>query len=790
MAARRCLAFGLLLAGFAPYSRADAPVAAYIFPAGGQRGTTVAVRVGGLNLNSKASFEILGAGVQAPAEVCRMETLWLEGPLLPLPDSQQAEDYPKDYAARIAIDPGAALGPRAWRLWTAQGASGSLPFVVGDLPEIVEQESDASDAPPQPVTLPVTINGRIFPREDVDRWSFRLSAGTVLNASVDALRLGSPLDPWVEALDDRGIRCAESAPAADCDARLVFAAPRDGTYTIKIHDVNVKGGQAYTYRLTLATGPSIVAVFPLGGRRGTTVAFARDGVGLARPDCPIVLPTEGAGAGPLTVRLPFPDGGFAPLEIDDLPELLEAEPNDALPQAARLVAPAVANGRIQDAGDVDTWMVPMEQGQSYRIELRARRLGSRLDALLGVLDSTGKERARSETAPGLLGDPGLTFRAPDTGVHFIQVRDRFRSRSGMTLGYRLVVQPAPADDFRLFLASDTLSVPRGGTAKLKVDVERQGAFAGPITLTALGLPPGVSVSGTSVGPGARSVELTFKAESSAPIRSLPLAIRGRAEIGGTALERTAIRAPAPGLPEIDSVRLAVALPTPFQIGGPVDYNWWPRGSVRHRRYRIVRNGFAGPINVQLADRQARHLQGITGPVITVPEGVEEFDFAVTFPPWMELGRTSRTVVAASGVVREPDGSEHEVSFSSPRAETQIVAVVGPGRLGLEVPRTSTAVTPGRTSEVPLRIARAEGIDGPVRVEIVASPWLRGLSAEPLVLDSAHEEGILRLICGPEPARFPTAQLLLRASALVGTDSVTAEAWLTLVMDAAPAAAER
>ena len=28
--------------------------------------------------------------------------------------------------------------PRAWRVWNAQGAAGSLPFVVGDLPEIVE----------------------------------------------------------------------------------------------------------------------------------------------------------------------------------------------------------------------------------------------------------------------------------------------------------------------------------------------------------------------------------------------------------------------------------------------------------------------------------------------------------------------------------------------------------------------------------------------------------------------------------------------------------------------------
>jgi hypothetical protein len=112
------------------------------------------------------------------------------------------------------------------------------------------------------------------------------------------------------------------------------------------------------------------------------------------------------------------------------------------------------------------------------------------------------------------------------------------------------------------------------------------------------------------------------------------------------------------LPEIDSIRLAIGLPTPFEISGPVDYNWAPRGTARHRRYKIVRNGFEGPLEVRLADRQARHLQGITGPVVTVPEGIDEFDYHVTLPPWMEIGRTSRTVVMAIGVLREPDGTEH------------------------------------------------------------------------------------------------------------------------------------
>src|SRR5579859_7825815 len=138
-------------------ANADPPVASYLFPAGGQRGTTVPVHVGGLNLNSQCGFELLGPGVTADRIVKRIPTLWFEGPILPLPESQQVEDYPKDMAGKIVIAANAPLGVRPGRVWTAQGAASGLAFVVGDLPEIVEKESDGPKAPAS-VALPVTIN--------------------------------------------------------------------------------------------------------------------------------------------------------------------------------------------------------------------------------------------------------------------------------------------------------------------------------------------------------------------------------------------------------------------------------------------------------------------------------------------------------------------------------------------------------------------------------------------------------------------------------------------------------
>jgi len=169
------LSLALLLLAAAPL-RANPPEASYLFPAGGQRGTSVKVKVGGLFLYDKCRWELLGAGVTANKELKRIPTVWFEGPLLPLPDSQRAEDYPKDMAGEIAIAQDAALGLRYARLWNSQGATPSLQFMVGDLPEIVEDEIDGDPVPVR-VNLPLTINGRIFPRGNIDIWSFEAKQG-------------------------------------------------------------------------------------------------------------------------------------------------------------------------------------------------------------------------------------------------------------------------------------------------------------------------------------------------------------------------------------------------------------------------------------------------------------------------------------------------------------------------------------------------------------------------------------------------------------------------------------
>ncbi len=222
---------------------AETPSASYIFPAGGQRGTTVNVNIGGHYLHDACDFEMLGPGIQASGEIRRATTTrWFEGPVIPLPDSQQKENYPRDQSGSVTIANDAPVGVRRWRVWTSQGVTESMKFIVGDLPEIIEDESDG-DPIPTTVTLPLTINGRIFPREDVDIWSFEGTAGKSYTCEVVASRLGSPLDSRLEVTGPAGNRIAENTDGIGMDSLLRFTAPSDGVYQVRIHDINFDGLQ-------------------------------------------------------------------------------------------------------------------------------------------------------------------------------------------------------------------------------------------------------------------------------------------------------------------------------------------------------------------------------------------------------------------------------------------------------------------------------------------------------------------------------------------------------------------
>jgi len=778
--------------------QADEPTASYIFPAGGQRGTTVEFHVGGHYLHDKAAFHIDWSPGEYSRKLSRQpHTLWFEGPLLPLPESQQKEDYPVDHRGTIRIAADAREGIRWWRVSTSQGVTSGMPFIVGELPEITEQEIEGRPIPAE-VNLPVTINGRIYPREDIDIWTFTAEAGEVISCEVAAQQLKSPLDATMQVTGPTGTVIARCDDASGRDPQLAFTAPESGQYAVHLGDADLGGLQHYIYRLTLQRGPVVQAVYPLGARAGTHLSVELIGTGLPETLRQLEIP---AGIGPHVIQFPsliqlrqleipagigpvfrLPAAAHLPFEISELPEVIEQEPNND-PQSGRPASVGtILNGRIQQAADSDFWQLSLKKGVAVQLKISASQLRSPLDSVLQVFDQAGKMVAESDDAAGGVPDSLLTFQPPEDGVYSVRVSDRFDGRGGPQFGYRLRVQEAGTLQpfFRLRIPADALNLKRGGEAKVKVMADRQNGHTEAIPLQVGGLPPGVAVEGTEIAAGKNEAQLTFKAEATARIDVSAVRIRGTQQRDGLSAEVLATTEGTDPFAASEDLWLAVTVPTPFRFVGDFETRYAARGSAFTRRYRIERGGYEGPLQVSLAERQTRHLQGVTGPVIEVPAGQTEFEYTVSLPPWMEIGRTSRTCLMAVGQVTTEDGRAHNVSYTSFEQNDQIIVLVDPGRMNLRLERNTLLAVGGTAAQLGFEVQRGSDSAGPLQVELLLPRHMQGISCDAVQLTGQQSTGVLTLRFAADNVGPLNMPLLVRATTGSGAARTIAEATLTVL----------
>ena len=379
-----------------------------------------------------------------------------------------------------------------------------------------------------------------------------------------------------------------------------------------------------------------------------------------------------------------------------------------------------------------------------------------------MVDPDGRVVAENDDAFGA--DSFVRFTAAADGKYGVRIRDANGS-GGPAYVYRLTLTTAPyvepkaapefkatAPGFRLVLAAvkpqageapDALTLNRGGQVKIRVVAERFGGFADAIPITIDGLPVGVKATNTTIAAKQNQVDVTLTAEKTAAVGAVRLTVRSGTVTAAVTSPNSPLRGEGRVGSDVDTVLLAVALPTPFKIVGDFDMRWAARGSVYRRKYRLERNGFDGPVEISLADRQARHLQGVTGPVVTVPPGVSDFEYPITLPPWMETGRTCRVCVQGVGVVKE-GAAEYVVGFSATSQNDQMIAVVETGRLGIDASKSSLAATPGGSTTLTVKVARGKGVTGPAKVELVLPPHVHGVRADPVSIAADQSSAIFTI----------------------------------------------
>jgi Bacterial pre-peptidase C-terminal domain len=506
------------------------PTLTHQFPAGAKRGTKVTVTCAGA-FAWPVMVRAPGLDVTVAAESGKLDVA-----------------IPEDLAA-----------DRAWiRLYTAEGASAALPFLIGSYNEIAEKEPNNTPSAAQALAeTNVTING-LLEGADVDGFAVTLSAGQTLVATLDANgRLGSPMDAMMQIVSPDGIVLAENNDDVDLDPRIVFTAPKAGTYIVRLFafpsapdtTIAFRGGANYIYRLTLATGPYISHAIPQSATLSSGQPAAAGDVEIFGWNIPAgtKLPVVGFGGARLAEAPEFEaladlrNMSEARVGIAFAPNLggaarVRLVPQGAVPGVAQtdkanppvLAVPTTVTGWLRKPKQTDVYRLPLKKGQQALVVLEARSAGFPLDPVLKLAGPKGNVVAAVDD-PALVRAAIIGHTAAEEGDYSVEVADRYR-QGGERCFYRLTVR-LEEPDFELTGAADTLTVAPDKPTEFVVNVQRRGpaeAAVGPITIEAVGLPPGVAaapVISEPTGPSAAKVTLSFT--TTGPAFSGPIRIQGK-----------------------------------------------------------------------------------------------------------------------------------------------------------------------------------------------------------------------------------------------------------------------
>lgn len=472
---------------------------------------------------------------------------------------------PKSITLEIAIDATAPLGERELRLVTPGGVTNKIDLNITFLPVLMEKESNNTLEAAQAIALPATLHGVINGGADVDAFRFTAAKGQRLVFETFAQRGGSPLDTTLKLYDPQGREIARSEDAIGTDSLIAYEITHDGEHVLMVHDVQYRGGGNYTYRINAGQIAYAQAVFPLGGKRGTTVSAKLIGWNLPAATMQIDLSKKPVGR---TTIFATPDGAANPLgfEVSDLDEFIEVEPNNAIAQASVIPSlPVVVNGVIDKPGDQDVYRFKVEKPVKLRFAVDAVGLGSMLDALLTVHDAKGGILARSPAAAP--GSDAVLERDFTPGEYHIAVAD-LTGNGGVNFGYRLSIAPPQpvAPDFSVRFFPDTIRLHRGGRTLVQCEVIRTGGFKEAVTIALKDAPPGVVAKPLTLENGPVSGLFIIEAAADADLSVASLRLTATGKQGEQTIEHVAT--PLARIEPVKAAYLSVHNPAPFVIDQP------------------------------------------------------------------------------------------------------------------------------------------------------------------------------------------------------------------------------
>jgi hypothetical protein len=510
---RRRVFFGLLICVTfcvcVPVSKAAAPQVKSLFPRGGQVGATVEVTVSG-KLAKGDQIRCDRAGVSAEVN----------------------EDGTK---ATIKIADSAAPGLYWLRFFNAEGAASPVPFVVGRLPEVAETEPNATPDKAQALTESSVINGKLSESVDTDIYSIKVPAGRTLVASVDAnWRLGSPVDPVMQLLNENGVVLTQVDDDRGFDPLIAWPCEQETTLLVRLFGfpaapnstINFSSSADYVYRLTLTTDAWPDHLLPSAVQPGQEADLS-----IAGWNMPEALKSFTLAASP-DDNLPVGPTKFAhselaielPLQRVAHPALTAVEPcNKEMPlQVAE--KPVTVCGVIDQRDDEDSIQLTATKGEKLVFRVESRVDGHALDAVIRIFDQEGKLLTENDDAARNVFDPVAKFTAKADGPIRVSVTDRF-GLGDWRYAYRLHVEPL-VPTITATLKGDNFILTPGTPLEIPVTIARNDGFAEEVEFTAAVLPEGVSCEAVkSDAKGDTSKAVTLKLTTSETVTASTGAIR-------------------------------------------------------------------------------------------------------------------------------------------------------------------------------------------------------------------------------------------------------------------------
>lgn len=440
--------------------------------------------------------------------------------------AQSADASRANLELEVAAD--CPLGIYGLRLATEDGLSDLQLFAVDDLVLRTNLEAVQRE-------FPVAVS-RQFRNAEVDRFPIEVAAQQKLSFDVIASRLGTDADPLITIYDAMGRRIFErdNDPGLFFDCCFEYAFEKTGVYTVEVRDSRFQGSPHWHYVLRMGNFPAACVALPSAVQPGAEnlLRFPQ----LAGVSSTFAVPADQPlGSFFHAWRRPGDTAsGWVQLLNTQQPSVLEVEPNGEVGSStAAQATPVFLHGNFEQPGDKDFFGLELKKGDRLAIRVETKGISSAADVELSVVDPTGRELQRVDDLQlpgGALEEASLTFSTDRDGQYCVVVRE-VTGASGPEYAYRVEVQRAQP---RIAIVAElsAFAVPQGSYQSLPLTVTRTD-YNGPIQLTLVDAPPGISLEPAMIPEGSNSITCRLAAAANATAGISSFGINAQAQAGET-----------------------------------------------------------------------------------------------------------------------------------------------------------------------------------------------------------------------------------------------------------------